>query len=552
MAERERLNTPNKLRFQKREGLIPFMEIFDRPTIQGEGMVIGQKTIFVRTAFCQYSCSWCFGVPKNYINGEFRTLDYAIPTVRKRDGSYVKMTDIKVGDEIFTYDEKQRLVLTTVKEVMRRNSEDLYEVKFTESRNQVFFVTGDHEFYIDGKWIPLKNIEVTDKFTTAKYSDFEKMKNFEKVFSYDETLKIYQLQDALANNSYLEITTPLNEYTHAIATIKNNLRTNASYKNGNYKSESNQHNFNYLKRAVREGLITKCAVTGSTENLVVHHIDGNDRNDDIANFLVINRRVHDNVHTRGKNFKVETVDGKRSFISKKKVDSPMETINFRCEPYNTYIANRLYTHNCDSKFTWDGTQQPEWITPLDLKERVLNTITLPDGRRNCDHITLTGGNPGLIGKEMEEFIDLMKAEGFQFSMETQGVNWQDWYTKVDQIVMSPKPPSSGMKTNFRILDKIIDKLNEADANWSLKVVIFDDTDFEYAREVFKRYREVNTKNPFNVSVGNENATEEGDISKRLLDKLEWLWNKVLDDPEFNDVRPLPQLHTLVWANKRGV
>lgn len=207
---------------------------------------------------------------------------------------------------------------------------------------------------------------------------------------------------------------------------------------------------------------------------------------------------------------------------------------------------------CDSKFTWDGTQQPEWITPLDLKERVLNTITLPDGRRNCDHITLTGGNPGLIGKEMEEFIDLMKAEGFQFSMETQGVNWQDWYTKVDQIVMSPKPPSSGMKTNFRILDKIIDKLNEADANWSLKVVIFDDTDFEYAREVFKRYREVNTKNPFNVSVGNENATEEGDISKRLLDKLEWLWNKVLDDPVFNDVRPLPQLHTLVWANKRGV
>src|SRR5690606_39988469 len=37
---------------------IPVIEIFG-PTIQGEGMVIGQKTMFVRTAGCDYSCSWC-------------------------------------------------------------------------------------------------------------------------------------------------------------------------------------------------------------------------------------------------------------------------------------------------------------------------------------------------------------------------------------------------------------------------------------------------------------------------------------------------------------
>ena len=37
---------------------IPVLEIFG-PTIQGEGMVIGQKTMFIRTAGCDYSCSWC-------------------------------------------------------------------------------------------------------------------------------------------------------------------------------------------------------------------------------------------------------------------------------------------------------------------------------------------------------------------------------------------------------------------------------------------------------------------------------------------------------------
>ena len=55
-----------------------------------------------------------------------------------------------------------------------------------------------------------------------------------------------------------------------------------------------------------------------------------------------------------------------------------------------------------------------------------------------------------------------------------------------------------------------------------------------------------------LSVGNANAYEEGKISDRLLEKLGWLWDKVYADPAFNDVRPLPQLHTLVYDNKRGV
>ena len=35
---------------------IPVLEIFG-PTIQGEGRVIGRKTMFVRTAGCDYRCS---------------------------------------------------------------------------------------------------------------------------------------------------------------------------------------------------------------------------------------------------------------------------------------------------------------------------------------------------------------------------------------------------------------------------------------------------------------------------------------------------------------
>src|SRR5579875_1830669 len=40
------------------ERRLPVIEMFG-PTLQGEGRVIGLKTMFVRLAGCDYACSWC-------------------------------------------------------------------------------------------------------------------------------------------------------------------------------------------------------------------------------------------------------------------------------------------------------------------------------------------------------------------------------------------------------------------------------------------------------------------------------------------------------------
>ena len=40
------------------DGDIRISEIFG-PTIQGEGALIGQPTVFVRTGGCDYRCAWC-------------------------------------------------------------------------------------------------------------------------------------------------------------------------------------------------------------------------------------------------------------------------------------------------------------------------------------------------------------------------------------------------------------------------------------------------------------------------------------------------------------
>ena len=39
---------------------------------------------------------------------------------------------------------------------------------------------------------------------------------------------------------------------------------------------------------------------------------------------------------------------------------------------------------------------------------------------------------------------------------------------------------------------------------------------------------------------------------KLLHKYEMLIDKVMNDDHFKNVKVLPQLHTYIWGNKRGV
>lgn len=200
---------------------------------------------------------------------------------------------------------------------------------------------------------------------------------------------------------------------------------------------------------------------------------------------------------------------------------------------------------CDSAFTWDGSAKDKvrMLTPEEIMAELLSLAG-----NNFDCVTISGGNPALIGEAMGTFIMGLHERGIQAAIETQGSRWQEWFNDVDVLTISPKPPSSGMKTDWEILDGIMGKLHDkGKAAHSLKVVVFNEGDYEYAKAVHKRYPEV----PLFLQPGNEDVTEEGDISVRLLGRLEWLFNQVIVDPEMNRARVLPQLHALIWHNKRG-
>jgi len=198
---------------------------------------------------------------------------------------------------------------------------------------------------------------------------------------------------------------------------------------------------------------------------------------------------------------------------------------------------------CDSKFTWDGSMKEDIrMMTAEAIYKELREI----GGQSFNHVTISGGNPALI-KDINTLIDLLHSESCQVALETQGSKFQTWMCDIDQLTISPKPPSSGMNQKLTILDDIISQLDATKIN--LKVVVFDEADYHFAKQIHHRYLNL----PFYVQVGNPYL--EGQVNNHtsmLLERYEELINRVMKDDEMNNIYVTPQLHTLLWSNKKGV
>lgn len=197
---------------------------------------------------------------------------------------------------------------------------------------------------------------------------------------------------------------------------------------------------------------------------------------------------------------------------------------------------------CDSKFTWDGTGKSVMLTAEEIAEQLEEL-----GKDTFSHVTISGGNPALH-KGIAELVALCQENGWRTAVETQGSIWQDWLSEIDEVTVSPKPPSSGMILDYSKLDAMLGKLSSAQA--SLKVVVFDEADFFFAEQLHLRYPLF----PFFLQVGNDDTqtTEDDKLVQHLLGRYQWLIDRHLVSAPLNDAKVLPQLHTLLWGNKRGV
>ena len=138
----------------------------------------------------------------------------------------------------------------------------------------------------------------------------------------------------------------------------------------------------------------------------------------------------------------------------------------------------------------------------------------------------------MLQPEMPELLRRLVSDGKQVVLETNGSVDLSQVPKdpLMLISMDIKCPSSGMTD--RMLYSNLSLLSRKD---QLKFIVRDDEDFDFALEVLKMYP-VDT----NVIFGPVGGTV----------KLEWLVERVLGSGV--DARVLPQLHKIIWGDKRAV
>lgn len=209
---------------------------------------------------------------------------------------------------------------------------------------------------------------------------------------------------------------------------------------------------------------------------------------------------------------------------------------------------------CDSKFAWKIDKDTKRYEPEELAkelvQRCRDTYT--------SHVILTGGNPCLYS--FGEVIDILHNNKITVDVEAQGSKFPEWLYKVDQLVISPKAPSSGQKDVYDNVLKFLSNEEKVPVgyNVAIKIPVFNEEDFKFAERYYELVQLVqqviwntNVNAKMYLSVGNTNTSESGDISSRVLNDYKHLIERVMES-KMKRVFVMPQLHTLVWGNKQGV
>lgn len=196
---------------------------------------------------------------------------------------------------------------------------------------------------------------------------------------------------------------------------------------------------------------------------------------------------------------------------------------------------------CDSLHAVDSAYRETWAA-MDSAEIWAEVQRLSGGRPLT--VSISGGNPAI--QDFGPLIGMGREADYRFACETQGSVARDWFGSLDVLVLSPKPPSSGEVPDWaRFADCLAAGQGAARV---LKIVVFDEADYLWARAVADRWPDL----PLYLQPGNPDSDPATPIQPQAVaDRLLWLVERVTADGWFRP-RVLPQLHVLLWGNRRGV
>lgn len=121
---------------------------------------------------------------------------------------------------------------------------------------------------------------------------------------------------------------------------------------------------------------------------------------------------------------------------------------------------------CDTKYAWNGGREYE------LSE-VLNYLK----KTGLHSVCITGGEPMLQLKELKALVKALKSRNCFIVLETNGTIYDEQiFSEVDCVSCDMKPPSSGEKSDMKILESL-------EGKDQIKVVISDEADYLFAKNL---------------------------------------------------------------------
>src|SRR5581483_8718659 len=297
-------------------------------TVQGEGALIGKPTVFVRTGGCDYRCSWCLG-PDTLVN--------------LANGKRKKISEVRVGDVLVGYDEHSATLRpTTVVRAISHESDDIWLVGVSDNTNRKELVaTGEHLWMTPRGWVATQHLQAGDVILTEL--DYAR-----------SSWKMKQRESG--GSQYKAASEPARVHTITLEPSFSGRERDGHAQQVLLKDSS--EGWEVLSLSVRPGIadgdVSLQQAAFPHEGMAVQYAYPLPEDARQGNW----RQVYD----------------------------------ITCEPYPTFFADGLLTHNCDTLYAVLPEHKSEWY-PMTTEEVFAEVQRLSGNKPIL--VTLSGGNPAI-------------------------------------------------------------------------------------------------------------------------------------------------------------
>jgi 7-carboxy-7-deazaguanine synthase len=222
---------------------------------------------------------------------------------------------------------------------------------------------------------------------------------------------------------------------------------------------------------------------------------------------------------------------------------------------------------CDSMHAVDPHQvraNARWLTQMQIADEFFAMTRTHT--HSTPWITFTGGNPCI--HDLMFLVNYLNSQGYMLHVETQGTFLPEWLRFVDSVCASPKGPGMGEDTDLEVLDKFVEGLllGGIDIRLTMKIVVFDERDLEFAALLWERYQRYWNIDWY-LSLGNPEPPglnpepQHGQHTYELiqsaapiveaLERYRQIFDSIKHHPVLHKFRFLPQWHWFVWGNAKG-